>query len=144
MFFLFGPPLAKLIVDQVLRRKMSSRKCILCVSRNKQLQDIRAMVLERAGYCVAKALTDEDLIRFVEGPTAFSLVLLCHSVPEVSRRLVVTIVKAKNPSSPILMLYNGYDSTEAKVDGSLHNLDSTDALIEMIGFLTTHVKGVQV
>jgi hypothetical protein len=42
------------------------------------------------------------------------------------------------------MLYNGYEPTEAKVDGSLHNLDSTDALIEMIGFLTTPVKGGQI
>jgi CheY-like chemotaxis protein len=56
---------------------MSPRKSILSVSRNKHLQDIRAMVLEQAGYRVAKALTDEEVLKFVEGPTTFSLVLLC-------------------------------------------------------------------
>jgi len=40
------------------------------------------------------------------------------------------------PKLPILMLYNGYDPTEAKVDGSLHNLESPEAMLNMIGFMT--------
>ena len=34
------------------------------------------------------------------------------------------------------MLYNGYDPTEAKVDGALHNLESPEAMLSMIGFMT--------
>lgn len=113
---------------------------ILTISRNERLQNIRTLVLEHAGYHVLTALNDKDALGIMEAPNSFSLVLLCHSVPEASRVLLVTEIKAQNPKLPILMLYNGYESTSAKVDGSIHNLDSAESLVEMIGFLTKHVE----
>ena len=77
----------------------------------------------------------------MEASNSFALVLLCHSVPEPSRILLVAKVKELNPTLPVLMLYNGYDPTEAKVDGSLHNLESPAAMLEMIGFLTMQSGG---
>jgi len=38
------------------------------------------------------------------------------------------------------MLYNSYDITQAKVDGSLHSLDSPAELLEMIALLTQDAK----
>ena len=112
------------------------QKSILTISRNNTLQDIRTLVLRQAGFHVAAAGSDKDAIGFLERPNSFSLVLLCHSVPEVSRRVIVTRSKELNPKLPVLMLYNGYDPTTAHVDGSIHNLESPEAMLDMIRFLT--------
>ena len=54
----------------------------------------------------------------------------------MSRQAIVTKSKELKPKLPVLMLYNGYDPTAAPVDGSIHNLDSPEAMLEMIRFLT--------
>lgn len=87
------------------------------------------------------ALSDKEAINFIKNDESVNLVLLCHSVPEASRIFLATRIKELEPTLPILMLYNGYDPTEAKVDGSLHNLDTPEAMLNMIGFMTTHVSG---
>jgi hypothetical protein len=46
---------------------------------------------------------------------------------------LVTRIKELKPKLPILMLYNGYDPTEAKVDGSLHSLETPESMLKMIG-----------
>jgi CheY-like chemotaxis protein len=97
------------------------------------------MVLESAGYTVSAALTDKEAVAFVESPNTIGLVLMCHSVPEASRVFLVTRIKELKPKLPILMLYNGYDPTEAKVDGSLHSLETPEAMLDMIGFMTRNV-----
>jgi hypothetical protein len=57
-------------------------------------------------------------------------------VPEKSRLFLVVELKELQLTLPILMLYNNYDPTLAKVDGSLHSQDSPAALLNMIGLLT--------
>jgi CheY-like chemotaxis protein len=115
---------------------MDSSKSILTVSRNQMLQDTRTMILEREGYKVSAAANDKEAIGFVESDKSIRLVLLCHSVPESSRILLVNEIKALRPTLPILMLYNGYNPTQAKVDGSLHSLDNPESMLQMIGFMT--------
>jgi len=66
---------------------------------------------------------------------------MCHSVPEASRVSLVNRIKELKPKLPILMLYNGYDPTQAKVDGSLHSLESPEAMLNMIGFMTSDIGG---
>jgi hypothetical protein len=73
---------------------------------------------------------------FLTSPNTFELILLCHSVPEASRVLLVALAKKLFPALPILMLYNGYEHTEAPVDGAIHNLDSPASVISMVKFLT--------
>jgi CheY-like chemotaxis protein len=114
-------------------------KSILTISRNEPLQHVRTLVLEHAGYRVSAARSDKEAIDFVETDKSISLVLLCHSVPEASRVFLATRIRELQPKLPVLMLYNGYDPTEAKVDGSLHNLDTPEALLDMIGFMTGNV-----
>src|ERR1051326_5506988 len=118
------------------RWNMDSSKSILTVSRNQMLQDTRTMILEREGYKVSAAGNDKEAVGFVESDKSIRLVLLCHSVPESSRIVLVNRIKALRPTLPILMLYNGYDPTQAKVDGSLHSLDTPKSMLEMIGFMT--------
>jgi len=103
------------------------------------MQETRTIILERAGYSVSAALNDKDAVGFVEAPNDIKLVLMCHSVPEASRKLLVTRIKELRPTLPILMLYNGYDPTEAKVDGSLHSFETPEAMLDMIGFMTRNI-----
>lgn len=116
------------------------RKSILTISRNEHLQNSRTLVLEHAGYHVATALNDKEALRHVEAPNTFCLVLLCHSVPEKSRMVLVPRIKELKPGLPILMLYDGYEPTQAQIDGSLHNLAGPGAVLDMVGFLTQHVQ----
>jgi len=118
---------------------MTASKSILTISRDQPLQSTRTFILEQAGYSVSAALNDNDAVAFVAEPNNLSLVLMCHSVPEASRVLLVNKIKALNPSLPILMLYNGYDPTLAKVDGSLHSLETPDAMLDIIGFMTKNI-----
>ena len=92
-----------------------------------------------AGYTVSAALTDKDAVAFVEYPNTIGLVLMCHSVPEASRISLVARIKQLKPKLPVLMLYNGYDPTDAKVDGSLHSLETPEAMLDMIGFMTRNI-----
>ena len=118
---------------------MNASKSILTISRDQPLQSTRTIILQRAGYSVSAALNDNDAVGFVTEPNNLSLVLMCHSVPEASRVFLVNKIKALNPTLPILMLYNGYDPTIAKVDGSLHSLETPDAMLDMIGFMTRNI-----
>ena len=118
---------------------MTTPTSILTISRDRLLQKTRTIILQRAGYKVSAALNDKDAVGFVEGPNTISLVLMCHSVPEASRISLVTRIKELKPKLPILMLYNGYDPTDAKVDGSLHSLETPDAMLDMIGFMTRNI-----
>lgn len=115
---------------------MKKTKSILIVSRDNLLQSTRRLVLENAGYTVFSAHTEAEAIQFVEGPDIYSLVLLCHSMPEIRRLFLVEKLKMLQPTLPILMLYNSYDPTMAKVDRSIHSLESPEALLEAIGRLT--------
>ena len=118
---------------------MTTPTSILTISRDRPLQNTRTIILERAGYNVSAALNDKDALGFVEAPNTIDLVLMCHSVPEASRQFLATRIKALRPELPILMLYNGYDPTDAKVDGSLHSLDTPESLLKMIGFMTKNI-----
>jgi DNA-binding NtrC family response regulator len=118
---------------------MTTPTSILTISRDRPLQNTRTIILERAGYNVSAALNDKDALGFVEAPNTIDLVLMCHSVPEASRVFLVTRIKELKPKLPILMLYNGYDPTEAKVDGSLHSLETPESMLKMIGFMTKNI-----
>jgi CheY-like chemotaxis protein len=122
---------------------MTTTKSILIISRDRVLQHTRRLIFEHAGYHVSSAHTEDEAIRFVES-SSFSLVLLCHTVPEKSRLFLVGKLKELRPTLPILMLYNSYDITEAKVDGSLHSLDPPTALLNMIGFLTQEAMSAEI
>jgi hypothetical protein len=52
---------------------------------------------------------------------------------------LVTRIKELKPKLPILMLYNGYDPTDAKVDGSLHSFETPEAMLDMVGFMTRNI-----
>lgn len=120
---------------------MTEDKSILTISRDEALQATRTLILRSAGYQVSAAKSDEQAINFLKAPNSFSLVLLCHSVPEPSRIYLANYIKELNPNLPILMLYNGYDPTAAKVDGSLHNLESPGMWLKTINFLVSGAKG---
>jgi DNA-binding response OmpR family regulator len=116
---------------------MSYPKIVLTISRDEPLQATRTALLQQAGYSVIPLGNDADVMKFLATPGLpfVSLVLMCHSVPEPSRVVLCKALKAKRPESPILMLYNGYDPTVAKVDGRLENLHSPEAFLDAIQLL---------
>jgi DNA-binding response OmpR family regulator len=122
---------------------MTAPKFILIISRDRILQHTRRLILERHGYRVFDVQTDDEAIKAVEAYASYSLVLLCHSVPERSRLFLVNKLKELQPALPILMLYNSYDPTEAEVDASLHSLDSPAALLNMIALLTQSARSAK-
>lgn len=113
-------------------------KIIVTISRNGPLQILRTQVLEQAGYSVIALGQDAEVMTFLGSRDlpVLGLVLMCHSVPEASRITLCEELKSKHPETPILMLYNGFDPTTAKVDGALHNIASPQSLLGMIGFLS--------
>ena len=119
---------------------MAPQKSILTISRDKELQQTRTLVLEHSGFRVVAVLNDSDALASIDSEPRFDLVLLCHTVPETSRVLLADKIKELHPSWPIMVLYNGYDPTEAKVDGALHNLESPAKVLDMVEFLTAGSK----
>lgn len=119
------------------------KKSILTISRDEHLQGTRTALFEAHGYHVSAALDDAEALALVEAPNRFALVLLCHSVPEKSRVALASRIRALRPGLPILMLYDGYEPTNAHVDGSLQNLSGPEAVLNMVEFLTQHVTEPQ-
>jgi DNA-binding response OmpR family regulator len=119
---------------------MSYPKLVVTISRDEPLQATRTALLHQAGYAVIPLGSDTDVMKFLETPGLpfVNLILMCHSVPERSRVALCDAIKAKRPESPILMLYNGYDPTVAKVDGRLENLHSPEALLDVVQLLISN------
>ena len=115
----------------------SPEKTVVTISRDEALQMTRTELLCRAGYSVVAFTTDAEVMKYLalDGRPSINLILLCHSVPETSRVLLCEALKTHIPNAPILMLYNGYDPTAAKVDGRLENLHSPESLLDTVQIL---------
>jgi DNA-binding NtrC family response regulator len=121
---------------------MSLAQPILTISRHPLLQRTRTLMLQQAGYSVSAARSEEEALRFLKAPKRYVLALICHSVGEASRVRLVKLMKARFPTMPVLVLYNGYAASAAHVDGSVLCLDpSPDSLMTMIRSLTTGAQG---
>jgi len=110
---------------------------VLTISRDSPLQETRTLILEKEGYTVFALGFDAEVHRFLDQQPQphIDLTLMCHSVPEASRITLCDALKLRHPETPILMLYNGYDPTTAKVDGRLENLHSPQAFVQTIRLL---------
>ena len=112
-------------------------KHILTISRDPMLQETRTLLMQSLGYQVTPLLGEAELREFMaqlERPR-LDLVLICHSLPEPRRGPVCDALRAAYPQTPILMLYNGYDPTTAKVDGSIQNTGNPQTLVDGITLL---------
>ena len=113
------------------------RRHILTISRDEPLQQTRTLLLEQIGYAVTPILGDAAVRDFLQRrpPPRLDLVLMCHSVPERSRIKLCNALKLAYPDTPILMLYNGYDPTAAKVDGRLENTGAPENFVDALTLL---------
>jgi CheY-like chemotaxis protein len=71
---------------------MGLTKTVITISRNEPLQMTRTALLRNAGYSVVALTSDAEVMKYIasEGRPAINLILLCHSVPERSRRPSLT------------------------------------------------------
>lgn len=113
------------------------KKHVLTISRDEGLQQSRTLLLEHVGYRVTALDTNASVVEFLALPNRpyLDLVLMCHSVPERSRVTLCAAVKVAYPKTPILMLYNGYDPTTAKVDGRIENTGDPQGLVDALTML---------
>jgi len=114
---------------------MAVASSILNICRYETLRHTRTLILRQSGYVVAEAVTDEQAIVFLEGSLAFDLVIMCHSLPELSTLLLAAKVKELHPKLPILMVSQGFETTAAQVDSFVQGLESPTALLDMVGSL---------
>lgn len=116
---------------------MGLTKTIITISRDRPLQMTRTALLRHVGYSVIALSSDAEVMKYLASDErqSINLILLCHSVPEVSRVSLCQALKKRIPNVPILMLYNGYDPTLAEVDGRLQNLHSPEAMLDTIQLL---------
>lgn len=112
-------------------------KHILTISRDRNLQQSRTLLMQHLGYTVTPLLGETELRDFMAQPQrpTLDLVLICHTLPEPRRAPVCDALRLAYPKTPILMLYNGYDPTTAKVDGSIQNTGDPHMLINGLALL---------
>lgn len=122
---------------------MEIPKNVLTISRDAPLQRTRTMLLERSGYSVTPLGSDLSVLTFLKvvDQTLPHLVLMCHSVPEASRVALCSAIKERFPTAPILMLYNGYDPTTAKVDGAVANMADPQSFLDTVNLLLSPQAG---
>lgn len=116
---------------------MKVPQTVVTISRDEALQATRTMLLEASGYSVIALGSDDAVQGFLKvvGRPQPHLVLMCHSVPEKSRVALCSAIKGRFPSAPILMLYNGYDATTAKVDGAVANMGDPQSFLDTVNLL---------
>lgn len=78
---------------------------ILIVSKEPQLADARASVLEAAGYVVVSAMNLKAVRKTLEAPsTKFALIIIGYSLPPPEQRRVWLAAK-KSSEAPVLQLF---------------------------------------
>ena len=122
---------------------MEISKSVVTISRDTPLQITRTLLLERSGYSVTALGSDLSVLTFLKviDQTSPHLVLMCHSVPEASRVALCSAIKERFPTAPILMLYNGYDPTAAKVDGAVANMADPQSFVDTVNLLLSPKAG---
>jgi len=115
---------------------MEAVKTILAIGKDKSLQDTRIEILERAGYRVYSARTDQEAIVSLESQDSLDVVIICHSVPESRAHYLVARIRMSRPALPVLLLCSGFHSNLVLADAYLHSLDSPDMLLDLVAELT--------
>lgn len=114
---------------------------IVLISRDSALQLTRQLILEREGYTTI-ALTSEAVEAFLatEPRPPIGLVLLCHSLPEISRIALCRSLKKRYPDIPIVLLFVGLGSTLADVDVISQQVHSPE---ELVSIVKRHAGGLE-
>jgi CheY-like chemotaxis protein len=118
---------------------MATQYEVLCVGQQRQLLEVRKIVLRSEGYEIIEASTPEEALR-IFGSTDVDIVVICHSIPVESRRRLVRAMKEARPLTPVVALHEAYDYvTEA--DRSVDQLAGPEVLLEaMISLLKKPVQ----
>jgi DNA-binding NtrC family response regulator len=118
---------------------MAPQYDVLCVGQQRQLLEVREIVLRSEGYHVIEAYTAEEALGLFAA-TDVDIVVICHSIPIESRRRLVLAMKEARPLTPVIALHEAYDYvTEA--DRSVDQLAGPEVLLEaMISLLKKTVQ----
>lgn len=112
-------------------------KTILTVSHDRSLQHTRTLILEEAGFTVWEATNQAEALTFMADNKEIELVVICHSVPEESRKSLTDAIKKQQPFVPVLMLSHSWESRPTYVDASVNVSEASPASwLSMVGLMT--------
>jgi DNA-binding response OmpR family regulator len=90
------------------------------VGQDRVLTETRSQVLRMAGYTVVSAFTlQQAMDEFVQGD--FDLVLLCHSIPQDARELLVDALRKHTSRTPIISVASFDGQFDGFADGTIRN-----------------------
>lgn len=76
---------------------------ILSVGKNPSLMSSRSLLLRAAGYRVEEAYTVDKAVNLVE-EDFIDAMLLCHTISRDDKQVLISTVRRKRPSMPVLCL----------------------------------------
>ena len=85
--------------------------CVLSVSYERSLLDTRRELLHSRGFAVISASSLLQAIKCCESGRHLDLLLLCHSIPDKDKELLIKVVRANCPA-PVIMLTRGLPTSE--------------------------------
>ena len=103
---------------------------VLSLGKNPELLWLREAVLRSAGFEVMTSLSVEDGLARIEGGYC-GVLLLCYSLPPLSRKRLAETFRAKCPQGRIVTIMNEKGEPEF-ADLVIYGVDGPEALLEAI------------
>src|SRR5579864_7572509 len=96
------------------------RFLVLNVSSDLLLLETRGRVLSTSGYTVVSQPSISGATKvFLAGD--FDAVILCHSVPLKERQHFIELIRAKSPSTPVVVVASSVGEYDRSADASVEN-----------------------
>lgn len=119
---------------------MNMQPLLLCLSNNPELLEIRTRVLATR-YRVVPVL-GLDALKALPGDSAFSVLVLCHTLQDGDCEAAINTVRAVWPAIRIVMVTTGYaDCLEFGADAVVDSLAGGTALLRAIERVTVSYPG---
>ena len=94
----------------------NSGPLVLCIGDDRDLLQIRAMVLQHAGYAVCQ-FSGTGVLK-AEYLPAFAFVVLCHSISLQKAEAIASLLRFRNPSARVIRLSHVYAAPDAMFDST--------------------------
>jgi hypothetical protein len=104
---------------------------ILSVGRDPRLLDLRNEVLREAGFDVFGTCDEGDALRMMKG-SPVSFLVLCHSVPETTRAILIETFRKYCPHGRIIGISNVPWPQASDMDAVVYGVEGPEALIQTI------------
>jgi CheY-like chemotaxis protein len=106
-------------------------KSVLLLSADPELSLLRAFVLERGGYSVARAGSRKDALQLLDQP--FDALVTSHSMSAGNMAEMTELFRQRNPNSPVIGVIKGkWQDLKIELDFTVSGDDGPEALLESV------------